>query len=312
MSVQTNLKEQKTGVKGKVIKRNVKIAKHEKGNGGSFNIIHAGVLLICCNLMVASMMSVVYLLGKDNMLTDLFIYGPITGIMIVLIRDKYAFLYTMSACLAIAHGIAHVVYPFLDESQGVNREIDVWQDQVLHFFQAALFSVIFFNQNNVIFTIYSLALMIGNVVNVALGYSCWGKSCHDLYVWVSLLPSLSSGLHFATGAFFLAPKQVGNVGFAIQGTSSILTYFLFKASDDILKLFALCRFFEVYFIAPHYLGYFYGRYIITKASPDYENMSILVRTLKVLGIYANDMSEDNKGLFFDYFYSHPSNKLKLR
>ena len=52
-------------------------------------------------------------------------------------------------------------------------------------------------------------------------------------------------------------------GFIIQGSSSIITYFLFKASDDMLKLFALCRFFELYFIVPHYIGYIYGRYIST-------------------------------------------------
>lgn len=277
-----------------------------------FDFVHAGVLLLFSNLMVASMMAVVYLLGKDNPLTNLFIYGPITGILIVLVRDKYAFLYTVSSLLAIAHGVAHVLYPFLDESSGVNHEVEVWQDQVVHLFQAVLFSVIFFNQNSVLFTAYSLALMTGNVVNVALGYTCWGKSCHNLYVWVSLLPSLSSGLHFATGAFFLAPKNVGKYGFAIQATSSVCTYFLFKASDDILKLFALCRFFEIYFIAPHYLGYFYGRYTITKETPGYENMPMLEVILKILGIYANDMEESNKSLFFDYFDSRPKDAKKAK
>ena len=52
---------------------------------------------------------------------------------------------------------------------------------------------------------------------------------------------------------FHNPKNIVMYGFIIQGTSSIITFFLFKASDDMLKLFALCRFFELYFIVPHYM-----------------------------------------------------------
>jgi len=45
----------------------------------------------------------------------------------------------------------------------------------------------------------------------------------------------------------------------MQGASSISTYFIFRSSDDILTFFAACRFFEIYFIAPHLVGAVYGR-----------------------------------------------------
>ena len=159
-------------------------------------IYYAGALLVASNYLVYSMMSIVYLFGKASILSNLFIYGPIAGIITTSVRDKYSFPFVLSSTLAtshgVAHGLAHVVYPFLDEDIGVNRSIDVWQDQFLHLGQSVLFSSIFLDNSSLLFTVYSFAFMLGNLLNVVLGYNCWGESCHDLYVWVSLLPALSS------------------------------------------------------------------------------------------------------------------------
>jgi hypothetical protein len=265
-------------------------------------IYYAGALLTASNFLVYSMMSVVYMFGKDSILSNLFIYGPIAGIVTTSVRDKYSFTFVLSSSLAAAHGVAHVVYPFLDEITGVNHSIDVWQDQLLHLGQSVLFSSIFMDNSSLLFTVYSFAFMIGNLFNVVLGYNCWGESCHDLYVWVSLLPALSSGLHFATGTLFQTTKETSTFGFAIQGCSSIMTYFMFKGSDDILKIFARCRFFEIYFIAPHYVGFFHGRYLITKTLPNYEKMNNNEKLLRILGIYSNELTKDNMRLFNNYFY----------
>lgn len=280
----------------------------------SFNktpIYYASALLTASNVLVYSMMTIVYIFGKETMLTNLFIYGPIAGIITTSVRDKYSFTFVLSSTLAAAHGIAHVVYPFLDEEIGVNHSIDVWQDQLLHLGQSVLFSSIFLNNSSLLFTVYSLAFMVGNLFNVILGYNCWGESCHDLYVWVSLLPALSSGLHFATGTLFQTNKETCTLGFAIQGCSSIMTYFMFKGSDDILKIFARCRFFEIYFIAPHYIGFFHSRYLITKTLPNYHNMNKDEKILRILGIYSNDITKDNLSLFNNYFYK-PTHKSILK
>jgi hypothetical protein len=265
-------------------------------------IYYAGALLTASNFLVYSMMYVVHIFGKESMLSNLFIYGPIAGIITTSVRDKYSFTFVLSSALALAHGVAHVVYPFLDEDIGVNRSIDVWQDQFLHLGQSVLFSSIFLNNSSLFFTVYSFAFMLGNLLNVILGYNCWGESCHDLYVWVSLLPALSSGLHFATGTLFQTTKKTCTYGFVIQGCSSIITYFMFKGSNDILKTFARCRFFEIYFIAPHYAGFFHSRYLITKTLPNYENMNNDEKFLRILGIYSNDITEDNLSFFNNYFY----------
>lgn len=166
-----------------------------------------------------------------------------------------------------------------------------------------LFSSIFLNNSSLLFTVYSFTFMLGNLFNVILGYNCWGEACHDLYVWVSLLPALSSGLHFATGALFQTTKETCSIGFAIQGCSSIMTYFMFKGSDDILKIFARCRFFEIYFIAPHYVGFFHGRYLITKTLSNYETMSNGEIFLRVVGIYTNDITPRNINHFKNYFHT---------
>ena len=80
-----------------------------------------------------------------------------------------------------------------------------------------------------------------------------------------------------------------------------MTYFLFNGSDDILKTLARCRFFEIYFIAPHYIGFFHGRYLITKTLPNFENMNNDEKLLRILGIYSNNITKDNMSLFNNYF-----------
>jgi hypothetical protein len=234
-------------------------------------------------------MTMVYYLGKESIWSTALIYAPISLISVVLIRDNYSKPYLFSNLLAISHGIAHLVYPFLNEHIGVNKEIDVWQDQIVHLLQSVLFASLFFRDSGTNFKFASILFVLSNVVNVLLGYHCWGEECHNLYVWISLSPALASGLHFATGTLFQQTRQVARVGFLIQGTSSIITFFLFKSSDDMLKLFALCRFFEVYFIASHYIGFFYGRYLKSRQK------KYVPLILETLGIYPN--SDANKQYF---------------
>ena len=227
-------------------------------------IWQACLLLMGSNIMVGTVMSLVYYFGKESIVSSLLIYAPVSLISCVLIRDQYPISYTFSNLLAIGHGIAHLTYPFLNEYIGVNKSIDVWQDQIIHMGQSILVGAIFFNNSSIKVRAMSLVFVLCNLINVVVGYNCWGQWCHNLYVWISLAPALASGLHFATGCMFQNQSDIATYGFLIQGTSSVLTFFLFKSSDDILKLFALCRFFEVYFIVPHYIGFFYGRYIIYK------------------------------------------------
>ena len=209
-------------------------------------------------------MYLVYILGPNTIWSDILIYGPIISIIIVLIRDKFTFSYIISCVLAFLHGFAHKFYPFLNSEVGVDKNVDVWQDQTIHLGQIIVFASLYYQHSNRFFRNIYLFLIFGNLLNVVLGFYCWGKICHDFYVWISLFPALSSGLHFAIGSLYHVDKETATIGFVIQGVSSILTYFLFKSSDDILKLFALCRFFEIYFMAPHYVGYFHSRYKISK------------------------------------------------
>jgi hypothetical protein len=217
-------------------------------------------MLMMSNVMVGTVMSMVYYLGKTSVFADALIYGPATLIGIVSLRDGCSKTFIFSTALALCHGYAHLRYPFLNEEIGVNKSVDVWQDQIVHLLQSALFASIFFSRISLRFDMYATTFVLTNVLNVVLGYFCWGQTCHNAYVWVSLAPALASGLHFATGTLFSQSLQTAKMGFLLQGTSSIITFFLFKSSDDILKLFALCRFFEIYFIVPHYVGFFYSRY----------------------------------------------------
>ena len=245
------------------------IIKYNMGSQYKSDLAHTCAILVVSNITLSLFMSLVYFFGKDSIISSIIIYVPISTITLVLIRDKYAFSYTFSNLLAIIHGIAHIAYPFLNENIGINKNIDVWQDQLIHLCQAILVCSIFFD-SNIKFQIFSALFVLYNILNVFVGYCCWGQSCHNVYNWFSIAPSLASGLHFATGCLFQNPKNIVMYGFIIQGSSSIITYFLFKASDDMLKLFALCRFFELYFIVPHYTGYIYGRYIIYEKYKKYK------------------------------------------
>ena len=246
------------------------------------NIFQACMLLLGSNIMVGSVMAMIYYLGKDSVLSSLLIYAPVSMISVVLIRDKYPFSYIFSNLLAIGHGLAHISYPFLNEHIGVNKTVDVWQDQIIHLGQSLLVGAIFFSKSDIKFRASALLFVMCNLLNVIVGYNCWGQWCHNLYVWISLAPALASGLHFATGTLFQNSKIVAKYGFAIQGMSSIITFFLFKSSNDMLKLFAVCRFFEIYFIVPHYTGFFYGRYIIYKNSN--RNSGMIGAVLEILGV----------------------------
>jgi len=228
-------------------------------------------------------MFIVYILGKDSISSDILIYAPVILILTRLIRDNFTVSFTYSCFLAFSHGLVHHFYPFLDENIGVNTSIDVWQDQILHLGQAVLFSSLYYDYSNTFLKKIFACLIIGNVINVILGFFCWGNHCHNLYVWVSLLPTLASGLHFATGALYHTSIEIATCGFLIQAISSISTYFLFKSSDDILKIFALCRFFEIYFIVPHYVGFFNSRYIVTQNT---SNNSKINTFLQIVGIYS--------------------------
>ena len=246
------------------------------------NVLQACMLLLGSNIMVGSVMTMVYLLGKDSIVSSLLIYVPVSMCSVVLVRDKYPTSYVVSNILAIGHGLAHVTYPFLNEHIGVDKSIDVWQDQIIHLGQSVLVGAIFFSSSDIKFRASSLLFVMCNLINVIVGYNCWGQWCHNLYVWISLAPALASGLHFATGTLFHNSKSVAKYGFIIQGTSSIITFFLFKASDDMLKLFAVCRFFEIYFIVPHYTGFFYGRYMIHKNMK--RESSVINSVLEIIGV----------------------------
>merc|ERR1719486_338751 len=102
----------------------------------------------------------------------------------------------------MAHGVAHVVYPFLDEYKGVVYEVDVWQDQVLHSMQGVLVFWLWYKTAPQHIRIIAGVFTVGLVANAIVGFFCWGKECHHFYVWISLIPAMSSGMHFAMGGMF--------------------------------------------------------------------------------------------------------------
>jgi hypothetical protein len=287
------------------LQNNINSMNNVKQNKTTFqNIMHAIVLLLGSNLLVGTVMSLIYYLGKNSILSSILIYLPIFLICIVSIRDKYSFSFIFSCVLAVMHAQAHVIYPFINEVIGVNGLVDVWQDQILHFFQSVLFSSIFFNKSNKLGKLLLGLFIMCNFLNVVAGYFCWNEQCHELYVAISIVPALSSGLHFATGSLFQNTQNVATYGFALQGFSSVLTYFMFKASDDILKLFALCRFFEIYFIAPHYIGYFYSRYLnYLNSTKESKPTSFVGRFLEVIGIYKSVFLNKSPS-FMKYFLEY--------
>mmetsp|Transcript_20844 Transcript_20844/g.37537 ORF Transcript_20844/g.37537 Transcript_20844/m.37537 type:complete len:536 (+) Transcript_20844:63-1670(+) len=261
--------------------------------------LKAGCLLFTSSLLLAGHMAAIYVLGKTSVWSTLLIYGPITISTLILIRDGHSKTMTISCVLVIGHGIAHLVYPFIDENQGVVKGVDVWQDQCLHAGQAILFSTMWFHQSPWYGKVLLVLFSLGGVSNAVIGYFCWGTFCHDLYVWISLVPSLASGLHFAAGCLHKSSEKVARYGFLLQGLSSVTTYFIFRRSDDILKFSARCRFFEVYFVAPHLVGFIYGRYVINAESPP---QPLLQSVSEVLGIDRTPRTPDNKEQLDNYFH----------
>lgn len=217
-------------------------------------------LLLQANIALALHMGAVYYLGKNSWASHAVVYGPITLFIIELLWKGYSKLMIASTVIAHLHGIAHVIYPFLDEHQGVVYDVAVWQDQVLHALQGALFFWLWYKKSPAQFNVLVGIFVCGLVLNVIVGYFCWGRECHAFYVWISLIPATAAGIHFAMGALFNSGTKTGAFGFALQGTSAIINYFLFRSSDDMLMFFARCRFFELYTIAPHVLACVRGKF----------------------------------------------------
>merc|ERR1712232_1482100 len=205
--------------------------------------------------------------GEKSMYSTVIIYGPLSVAVTLMIRDNMSKVMIISSCIALLHGLAHKVYPFLDSTTGVNHEVDVWQDQILHAFQGVLFGFIFWKSSGATFKTCTKVFVAGLVLNVLVAIPCWNSWCYDTYVWLSLIPATASGLHFAIGTLPYVPERVGWYACLMQGASSISTYFIFRSSDDILKFFAACRFFEVYFIAPHLVGAIYARLAVCNFAP---------------------------------------------
>jgi hypothetical protein len=224
-------------------------------------------LLTLSSICIGVFLAIVWVLGQDSIFSTMVIYGPLSFATILMIRDKFSKVMIVSSCVALGHGLAHKVFPFLDSEVGVNHEVDVWQDQILHAFQGILFGYIFYQNAGKAFRIFSFAFVAGLVLNVFVGYVCWNASCYDFYVWLSLIPATASGLHVAIGSVAYAQERVGWYACVLQGASAISTYFYFRSSDDVLMFFAACRFFEIYFIAPHLVGCVYGRLAICNFSP---------------------------------------------
>jgi len=223
-------------------------------------------------------LAAVWHLGQDSCLAPLVIYAPLSLAVILMIRDKVTKVMIVSSCIALLHGLAHKFYPFLDSTTGVNHEVDVWQDQILHAFQGVLFGFIFWKSSGTAFKTCAKLFVAGLVLNVLVAIPCWNSWCYDAYVWLSLIPATASGLHFAIGTLPYVPERVGWYACLMQGASSISTYFIFRSSDDILKFFAACRFFEIYFIAPHLVGSIYARLAVWDFAA-VRKPSLIVKTL---------------------------------
>ena len=116
-------------------------------------ILSAFFLLIFSNILIASTMYLVYILGPNTIWSDILIYGPIISIIIVLIRDKFTFYYIISCVLAFLHGFAHKFYPFLNSEVGVDKNVDVWQDQTIHLGQIIVFASLYYQHSNRFFSI---------------------------------------------------------------------------------------------------------------------------------------------------------------
>jgi len=187
---------------------------------------------------------------------------------LVLIRDGYHPYSIMSALIAIAHGLTHQKYPFLDEHTGVVHDVDVWQDQVVHASQAVLFVAIWWPKLPAFGKAVGTVFLLGNAINCVVGYVCWNAWCYDLYVWVSMFAAIAAGLHFAVAAMLKCPPGVGKWLCAFQGAQTVFFFFFFKSSDDILKFFAATRFFESYNVCAHFIGFINARLDLYRVAPN--------------------------------------------
>jgi len=112
-----------------------------------------------------------------------------------------------------------------------------------------------------------LLFIAGNIFNIGVGYHCWTSWCYPLYVNISLIPALSAGLHFAIGGMLKCPRGVCVWLCGFQAFFTAIYWYSFKSSDDILKLFAGTRYFELFAIAPHLVSYINGRLALTSVDP---------------------------------------------
>jgi len=216
-------------------------------------------LIMMSTMLVGAHLATVFYIGQASFISTLIIYVPLSVAVLFMLRDGVSNVMVVSSVVAIGHGFAHKFYPFLDSEVGVNHEVDVWQDQILHAFQGVIFSYIFWQSSGRNFKILCGLFVTGLVLNVMIAKVCWNTSCYEAYVWFSLIPATASGLHFAIGSVAHTPERVGWYACVLQGCSAICTFFYFRSSDDVLKFFAACRFFEIYFIVPHLVGIIYGR-----------------------------------------------------
>jgi len=229
--------------------------------------ISAAMLLLQGSLLLGAHMFLVYVMGSWSIGSYLLIYSPIIFMTGVLIRDGYSHVIIISALISILHGCMHLNYPFLDEHLGVVREVDVWQDQCVHASQAVLFTYVWWEKLPKIGKIMAVIFLLGNASNCVVGYFCWNSWCYELYVWVSMFPAIAGGLHFAVAAMLKCPPGVGKWLCVFQGVQTVFFFIFFKSSEDVLKFFAGTRFFEIYNICPHYIGFINARLDLYWASP---------------------------------------------
>jgi len=227
----------------------------------------AAVILIQGSVLLGAHMFLVHMMGNWSIGSYLLIYGPITIMTLILIRDGYSHIAVISSVLAIGHGCMHLNFPFLDEHLGVVREVDVWQDQCVHASQAVLVGYVWWEKLPKFGRIALIIFLLGNATNCIVGYFCWNSWCYEMYVWVSMFPAVAGGLHFAVAAMLKCPPGVGKWLCAFQGVQTVFFFFFFKSSDEVLKFFAATRFFEIYNICPHFIGFINARLDLYWVSP---------------------------------------------
>ncbi len=265
-------------------------------------LYYAGGLLAISNVITYSMIPLVYLLGKNPTLTNTLIYMPILIMIMTSVRDKYSFIFVLSCIHVVLHGLGHIAYPLVDESDiGHNKSVEAWPDVLFHSMEAVLFCNILMKNSSVVFKMFSFAFIIANFLSILVAHSCWGKECHELCLWVMLLTTISGGSHHAMAALFQTTKEVCTYGSVIQIFSAIITYSISKfLTYDIMIIYARYRIYELYFIVPHYVGYFHSRYLITKTLPNYYKMNNITKILKIIGIYSHEITKNNLPHFTNY------------